>query len=122
MIIRLVASASAVYAEAEMTVKVKEPQPAEVAMLGRGQVLFTYLYLAPDRALTEGLLHTGAVCTAYETVELLDGRLLLLAPMSEVAGRMAAQVGAALFQRPNGGRGVLAAEIFGHPSEHLRIL
>ncbi len=119
---RLVASASAVYGEAEMIVKVKEPQPAEVAMLRRGQVLFTYLHLAPDRAQTEGLLHTGAVCIAYETVELPDGRLPLLAPMSEVAGRMAAQVGAALLQRPNGGRGVLMGGVPGVPPASVLVL
>jgi len=119
---RLVSSPSAVYGEAEMIVKVKEPQPAEVAMLGRGQVLFAYLHLAPDRALTEGLLHTGAVCIAYETVERQDGRLPLLAPMSEVAGRMAAQVGAALLQRPNGGRGVLMGGVPGVPPANVLVL
>ena len=110
---RLVDSAAEVYGEAGLIVKVKEPQPSELAMLRPGQVLFTYLHLAPDRAQTEGLLRSGAVCIAYETVELPDGRLPLLAPMSEVAGRMAAQVGASLLQRPNGGRGVLMGGVPG---------
>lgn len=103
----------AVFARAEMVMKVKEPQPAEIEMLREGQVLFTYLHLAPDRVLTQALLGTGAVCIAYETVELEDGSLPLLAPMSEVAGRMATQVGAEYLLKPMGGRGMLMGGVPG---------
>jgi alanine dehydrogenase len=96
-----------------MIVKVKEPQAAEIEMLRPGQILYTYLHLAPDRPQTEGLDEVGAVCIAYETVELPNRSLPLLAPMSEVAGRMAAQVGAAYLQKPNGGRGVLMGGVPG---------
>jgi alanine dehydrogenase len=96
-----------------MIVKVKEPQPAEIAMLRRGQILYTYLHLAPDHEQTVGLVASGAVCIAYETVELPNHTLPLLAPMSEVAGRMAAQVGAAYLQKPFGGRGVLMGGVPG---------
>jgi alanine dehydrogenase len=89
---RLVAGAREVFAGAELIVKVKEPQPAEVELLREGQALFTYLHLAPDPELTEGLCRSGATCIAYETVEDRRGGLPLLAPMSEVAGRIAAQV------------------------------
>ncbi len=109
----LVASAGEVFARAEMVMKVKEPQAGEIAMLREGQVLFTYLHLAPDLPQTEGLIASGATCIAYETVELPSGALPLLAPMSEVAGRMAAQVGAAYLQKPNGGRGVLMGGVPG---------
>ncbi len=103
----LVAGAEEVFARAEMIVKVKEPQPGEIARLRKGQILYTYLHLAPDFEQTEGLVASGAVCIAYETVELPNHTLPLLAPMSEVAGRMAAQVGATYLQKPFGGRGVL---------------
>ncbi|HSK47336.1 MAG TPA: alanine dehydrogenase [Coriobacteriia bacterium] len=109
----LVATAEEVFARADMIVKVKEPQAAEIARLRPGQILYTYLHLAPDLAQTEGLIKSGAVCIAYETVELPNHSLPLLAPMSEVAGRMAAQVGAALLQKPNGGRGVLMGGVPG---------
>lgn len=109
----LVDAAEEVFARSEMIVKVKEPQPAEIARLRQGQILFTYLHLAPDLAQTRGLLASGAVCIGYETVELADHTLPLLAPMSEVAGRMAAQVGAAHLQKPNGGRGVLMGGVAG---------
>lgn len=102
-----------VWAQADMVVKVKEPQPDEISLLRRDQVLFTYLHLAPDRDLTIGLQESGAVCIAYETVELADGSLPLLAPMSEIAGRMASQVGAEFLQRPKGGRGVLMGGVPG---------
>ena len=81
--------AEAVFGEAEMIVKVKEPQPVEVGMLRPGQTLFTYLHLAPDAELTRGLVETGATCIAYETVTDARGRLPLLAPMSEIAGKIA---------------------------------
>ncbi|MBL8326755.1 MAG: alanine dehydrogenase [Rubrivivax sp.] len=110
---RIVPDAAAVFAEAEMVVKVKEPQPAEIAMLRRGQLLFTYLHLAPDEAQTRGLLASGCTAIAYETITDAQGRLPLLAPMSEVAGRMAVQVGAVALQRPNGGRGVLLGGVPG---------
>jgi len=103
----LVATADEVFARADMIVKVKEPQAVEIARLRPGQILYTYLHLAPDYEQTMGLVGSGAVCIAYETVELPNRTLPLLAPMSEVAGRMASQVGAAYLQKPNGGRGVL---------------
>ena len=103
----LVATAEEVFARADMIVKVKEPQPVEIARLRPGQILYTYLHLAPDYEQTIGLIGSGAVCIAYETVELPNRTLPLLAPMSEVAGRMAAQVGATYLQKPFGGRGVL---------------
>jgi alanine dehydrogenase len=110
---QLVETAEEVFAQANMIIKVKEPQLSEIDMLRPGQILYTYLHLAPDLPQTEGLIKSGAVCIAYETVELDDGLLPLLAPMSEVAGRMAAQVGAAYLQRPNGGRGVLMGGVAG---------
>ena len=106
-------SAAEVFATAELIVKVKEPQPAEIAMLRQGQVLFTYLHLAADRAQTVGLMHTGATCIAYETVTDRTGALPLLAPMSEVAGRMAVQVGAHCLEKEQGGAGVLLGGVPG---------
>src|SRR6185437_427694 len=91
---QIVADAGAVFSGAEMIVKVKEPQPAEIARLRQGQILFTYLHLAADRAQPDGLIASGATCIAYETVPDARGGLPLLAPMSEVAGRMSVQVGA----------------------------
>jgi alanine dehydrogenase len=105
--------AAAVFADAEMILKVKEPQPAEVAMLRPGQVLFTYLHLAPDPELTAGLVASGATCVAYETVEDSDGRLPLLAPMSEIAGKIATQAGAFMLEKPLGGRGLLLGGVPG---------
>jgi alanine dehydrogenase len=109
----LVETAAEVFAKADMIVKVKEPQPAEIEMLRPGQILYTYLHLAPDYEQTVGLIKSGAVCIAYETVELPNHSLPLLAPMSEVAGRMAAQVGATYLQKPFGGRGVLMGGVPG---------
>ncbi len=106
-------TADAVFARADMIVKVKEPQPAEIARLRRGQVLFTYLHLAADRAQTEALLRSGATCIAYETVTDRAGGLPLLAPMSEVAGRMAVQVGAHCLEREQGGAGILLGGVPG---------
>ena len=100
-------SAGEVFGSADMIVKVKEPQPEEVRLLRPGQVLFTYLHLAADRAQAEGLLRSGAICIAYETVTDAHGGLPLLAPMSEVAGRMSVQVGAHYLEKEQGGRGVL---------------
>lgn len=110
---RIVGSAPEVFAEADMIVKVKEPQPAERAMLREGQILFTYLHLAPDPEQTEDLLASGATCIAYETVTDDRGGLPLLAPMSEVAGRLAPQMGAWTLQKANGGRGVLLGGVPG---------
>ena len=110
---RILPDASAVFAEAEMIVKVKEPQPAERAMLRKGQVLFTYLHLAPDAAQTRDLLASGVTAIAYETVTDRAGGLPLLAPMSEVAGRLAPQVGAWTLQKANGGLGVLMGGVPG---------
>jgi alanine dehydrogenase len=105
--------AAAVFAAADTIVKVKEPQPAEVGMLEARHVLFTYLHLAPDAALTQGLLDSGATCIAYETITDAAGRLPLLAPMSEVAGRLATQAGAYMLGRPAGGSGVLPGGVPG---------
>ncbi|MCR8724266.1 alanine dehydrogenase [Frigidibacter sp. ROC022] len=109
----IVDTAETVFAEADMIVKVKEPQRVERARLREGQVLFTYLHLAPDPAQTKDLLASGATCIAYETVTDSRGGLPLLAPMSEVAGRLAPQVGAWTLQKANGGRGVLLGGVPG---------
>ncbi|WP_017998709.1 alanine dehydrogenase [Paracoccus sp. N5] len=110
---RILPDAAAVLAEAELIVKVKEPQAAERAMLRRGQLLFTYLHLAPDPAQTRELLESGVTAIAYETVTDARGGLPLLAPMSEVAGRLAPQVGAWTLQKANGGSGVLLGGVPG---------
>ena len=109
----IVDTADEIFARSDMIIKVKEPQPVEIEKMRRGQILYTYLHLAPDFEQTEGLVASGAVCIAYETVELPNHTLPLLAPMSEVAGRMAAQVGATYLQKPFGGRGVLMGGVPG---------
>ena len=109
----IVADAAAVFADADLIVKVKEPQPVEIARLRPGQVLFTYLHLAADRAQTEALLASGVTAIAYETVTDARGSLPLLAPMSEVAGRMAVQVGAHCLEREQGGAGILLGGVPG---------
>ncbi len=109
----IAADAAAVFADAEMIVKVKEPQPGEIAMLRPGQILFTYLHLAPDPEQTKALLASGCTAIAYETVTDAAGRLPLLAPMSEVAGRMSVQVGAHCLERAQGGAGVLLGGVPG---------
>ena len=96
-----------VWASCDMVMKVKEPLEPEWSKIRPGQILFTYLHLAPDEALTKALIETGATCIAYETVETDDRRLPLLAPMSEVAGRLAPQMGAHSLEKPKGGRGIL---------------
>ncbi|SDI68697.1 alanine dehydrogenase [Salipiger marinus] len=106
-------SAAQIWAEAELIVKVKEPQAPERAQLSEGQLLFTYLHLAPDPDQTRDLLASGATCIAYETVTDARGGLPLLAPMSEVAGRLAPQMGAWALQKANGGRGVLMGGVPG---------
>jgi alanine dehydrogenase len=114
-------SAAEVWAQADMILKVKEPQANEVAMARKGQTIFTYLHLAADKALTLGLLDTGAHCFAYETLE-LNGTLPLLTPMSEVAGRMSVQEGAKALQAPEGGRGVLLGGLPGVAPAQVTIL
>lgn len=110
---KILSTAEEVFATADMIVKVKEPQAVERKMLREGQVLFTYLHLAPDPEQTHDLLASGATCIAYETVTDRNGGLPLLAPMSEVAGRLAPQVGAWTLQKANGGRGVLMGGVPG---------
>ena len=109
----IIDTAAEIFSRAEMIVKVKEPQPAEVQQLHAGQVLFTYLHLAPDPEQTKGLLASGCTAIAYETITDARGGLPLLAPMSEVAGCMAIQVGAVALQKANGGRGVLLGGVPG---------
>jgi alanine dehydrogenase len=109
----IVPDAAAVFAGSDMIVKVKEPQPVEVAMLEPRHTLFTYLHLAPDAALTQGLRDSGATCIAYETVTDAKGKLPLLAPMSEVAGKIATQAGAFMLEKPLGGRGLLLGGVPG---------
>lgn len=109
----ILATASEVFAKAEMIVKVKEPQAIERAMLREGQILFTYLHLAPDLPQTEDLIKSKAVCIAYETVTDDFGGLPLLAPMSEVAGRMSIQAGAQALEKSNAGRGMLLGGVPG---------
>ena len=114
--------AESVFAEAELIVKVKEPQPPEIAMLEPRHTLFTYLHLAPDPELTRGLLESGATCVAYETVEDGRGRLPLLAPMSEVAGKIATQAGAFILEKPLGGRGLLLGGVPGVPAGKVMVI
>ena len=109
----IVDSAAEVYKRAEMIIKVKEPQPDECKMLREGQILYTYLHLAPDPKQTELLIQSGATCVAYETVTDDRGGLPLLAPMSEVAGRMSVQAGAHYLEKAQGGRGVLLGGVPG---------
>ncbi|MSO43111.1 MAG: alanine dehydrogenase [Candidatus Planktophila sp.] len=108
----IVADADAVWSLAELVLKVKEPIEVEYPKMRRGQILFTYLHLAASKQCTDALVASATTAIAYETVE-VDGALPLLAPMSEVAGRLATQVGAAALQRPNGGRGVLLGGVPG---------
>ena len=114
--------AEAVFREAELILKVKEPQPEEVALLRPEHMLFTYLHLAPAPELTRGLAESGAVCIAYETVEDSEGRLPLLAPMSEVAGKIATQAGAFFLEKPLGGRGVLLGGVAGVPAANVLVI
>jgi alanine dehydrogenase len=109
----IVPDAATVFAGSDMIVKVKEPQPVEVAMLEPRHTLFTYLHLAPAPELTQGLRASGATCIAYETVTDRNGRLPLLAPMSEVAGKIATQAGAFMLEKPLGGRGLLLGGVPG---------
>ncbi|MEM7668138.1 MAG: alanine dehydrogenase [Pseudomonadota bacterium] len=111
--VEIAGAAEEIFARADMVVKVKEPQPAERKMLREGQILFTYLHLAPDPDQTHDLLASGCTAIAYETVTDASNGLPLLAPMSEVAGRLAPQVGAWALQKANGGRGVLMGGVPG---------
>jgi alanine dehydrogenase len=110
---RIVEDADAVFDEAELVLKVKEPQPDEARKLREGQTLFTYLHLAAEPELAQLLQDSGATCIAYETVEDSEGRLPLLAPMSEVAGKIATQAGAFMLEKPLGGRGILLGGVPG---------
>jgi alanine dehydrogenase len=119
---RIVPDADAVFGEAELIVKVKEPQPEEVARLRPHHTLFTYLHLAPDPELTRALIESGATCIAYETVEDRNHRLPLLAPMSEVAGKIATQAGAFMLEKPLGGRGILLGGVPGVPGANVLVI
>ncbi|HAT38700.1 alanine dehydrogenase [Polynucleobacter necessarius] len=118
----LMNSAAEVFHKADMIVKVKEPQAQECVMLREDQILFTYLHLAPDPKQTQALIQSGATCIAYETVTAMNGALPLLAPMSEVAGRMSIQAAAAHLEKTNGGLGVLMAGVPGVSPAKIVIL
>jgi len=118
----LVNTAEEIFSRADMIVKVKEPQPAELAMLREDQILFTYLHLAPDPEQAKGLMESGCIAIAYETVSDDHGRLPLLAPMSEVAGRMAIQAGAHALEMNQGGRGTLLGGVPGVGSARVTVI
>jgi alanine dehydrogenase len=119
---RIVPDAASVFEAADMVLKVKEPQPPEVEMLRPDHTLFTYLHLAPAPDLTKGLQESGATCVAYETVEDSHGRLPLLAPMSEIAGKIATQAGAFFLEKPLGGRGILLGGVPGVAAATVMII
>jgi alanine dehydrogenase len=119
---KIAGTAKEVFDAAEMVIKVKEPQKGEIAMLRKGQILFTYLHLAPDPEQTQGLMKSGATTIAYETITDASGKLPLLTPMSEVAGRMAVQIGAQYLQKTNGGRGMLLGGVPGVLPAHVVVL
>ena len=119
---RIAPTAEDVFAEAELVLGVKEPQPEEVALLRPQHTLFTYLHLAPAPELTKGLCESGATCVAYETVEDRQGRLPLLAPMSEIAGKIATQAGAFMLEKPLGGRGILLGGVPGVAPANVMII
>ncbi|MEQ9491943.1 MAG: alanine dehydrogenase [Alphaproteobacteria bacterium] len=118
----IIGSAKDIFDTADMIVKVKEPQPEECAMLREGQVLFTYLHLAADEAQTRALIDSGCIAIAYETVTDRAGRLPLLAPMSEVAGRMSVQVGAHYLEKEQGGAGILLGGVPGVPAANVVVV
>jgi alanine dehydrogenase len=118
----LVATAAEVYARGDMILKVKEPLPGEWSLMRPGQIMFTYFHFAADRKLTEAVLATGATACAYETLRDDQGRLPLLTPMSEVAGRMSIQEGAKYLERPQMGRGILLGGVPGVAPAHITIL
>jgi len=119
---RVVPTADELWASAELVLKVKEPMPEEYPRLRAGQILFTYLHLAANEDCTRALVESGAAAIAYETVRAPDGSLPLLAPMSEVAGRMAPQVGAHCLERAQGGRGVLLGGVSGVPAGKVAVI
>lgn len=119
---RILPDAKSVWAEADMIVKVKEPLPQEYPFIRRGQVIFTYFHFAADEGLTRAMLDSGAVCIAYETLQMDDGSLPLLIPMSEIAGRMAIQEGAKYLERPMEGRGILLSGVPGVRPAHVVVL
>ncbi|MEE8337554.1 MAG: alanine dehydrogenase [Dehalococcoidia bacterium] len=115
-------SAAEVYARAELMCKVKEPQPEEFALLREGQIVFTYLHLAAEPEVTDALVRSGCIAIGYETVQRDDGFLPLLAPMSEIAGRMAVEIGAHYLKRPGPGRGMLLGGLPGVPPAHVVVM
>jgi alanine dehydrogenase len=119
---QMVATAREIFDRADLIVKVKEPQPAEWPMIRAGQLLFTYFHFAASRELTQAMVDSGATCIAYETLEDRQGRLPLLTPMSEVAGRMSIQEGAKFLERPQMGRGILLGGVPGVAPAHITIL
>jgi alanine dehydrogenase len=119
---KIVDDPAEIFRRADMIVKVKEPQPEEFPLIREGQIVFTYFHFAASEELTRGMIDTGATCVAYETIVDKRGRLPLLTPMSEVAGRMAVQVGAYYLQKPLGGRGVLLGGVPGVPASDVVII
>jgi alanine dehydrogenase len=119
---QLVSKAKTIFEQADLIVKVKEPQRTEWLMIRPGQIIFTYYHFAADRELTEGMLKSGATCVAYETLTGPNGSLPLLTPMSEVAGRMSIQEGARFLERPQMGRGILLGGVPGVPPAHITII
>jgi alanine dehydrogenase len=119
---RIVSKARDVFRRSDMIIKVKEPQPNEIRNIRKGQIVFTYFHFAASRKLTNGMKRTGAISIAYETMELDDGTLPLLTPMSEVAGRMAVQEGAKYLERPMKGRGILLGGVPGVEPAHVVII
>ncbi|TDJ09021.1 MAG: alanine dehydrogenase [Deltaproteobacteria bacterium] len=111
-----------IFATTDMIIKVKEPQPVEIALLRPHHILYTYLHLAADLNLTKGLMESGATCVAYETIQVEDGSLPLLIPMSEVAGRMGTQVGATYLQNDKGGKGILLGGVPGVPRGKVTVI
>lgn len=119
---QIASSPEEIFARAELIVKVKEPQPSECSLLRPGQILFTYLHLAPDLEQTQALMASGVTAIAYETVTTPDGALPLLAPMSEVAGRLSVQAGATCLEKDNGGAGILLGGVPGVDSAHVLVI
>lgn len=119
---KILATAQEVFDQADMILKVKEPQQSECKMLREGQIIFTYLHLAADRELTKALMDSKCTAIAYETIQGVNGSLPLLTPMSEIAGRMSVQIGAQYLEKRNGGRGVLLGGVSGVPSANVVII
>ena len=119
---RLCSDAASLFESAELILKVKEPQDSEIELLNKKHLLFTYLHLAAKPKLASDLAKTGATCIGYETVQLDSGNLPLLTPMSEIAGRMAPQIGASYLERPHGGRGVLLGGVPGVEPGHVIVI